>query len=169
MHLYIKPENEEVAEYYKENSGKMTNLHTLTPDAGLDLFCPEDLTIPARSTGKMDTKICCEALRNHNDSPTAKRVSYYLYLRSSTPTKTPLRLANSVGIIDSGYRGNIIACLDNNSDSDFIVKKGTRLVQLCGPMLEPITYDLVECEHKTCECLISSSVRGGGGFGSTGK
>ena len=41
-------------------------------------------------------------------------VSYYLYPRSSVSTKTPLRLANSVGIIDSGYRGNIKAVFDIN-------------------------------------------------------
>ena len=35
-----------------------------------------------------------------------KYVGYYLYSRSSTPVKTP-RLANGVGVIDSGYRGNI--------------------------------------------------------------
>ena len=38
---------------------------------------------------------------------------YYLYPRSSTGSKTPLRLSNSIGVIDSGYRGNLIACFDN--------------------------------------------------------
>ena len=169
MHLYIKPDNKEVAEYYKDNAGKRDNLNTRTPDAGLDLFTPEDITIPAKSTGKLNTRICCEALRHVNDSPTSIRVSYYLYLRSSIPSKTPLRLSNSVGIIDSGYRGNIIACLDNISDDDYLIKRGTRLVQLCGPMLEPITYDLIECEYKTLECKLGVSNRGEGGFGSTGK
>ena len=54
---------------------------------------------------------------------------YYLYPRSSI-SKTPLRLCNSVGIIDAGYRGNIMAFVDN-IDEDYDL--GTRLFQLCDP------------------------------------
>ena len=49
-----------------------------------------------------------------NGKPTA----YYLYPRSSMGSKTPLRLSNSVGIIDAGYRGNIIGVVDNISDRE---------------------------------------------------
>ena len=49
-----------------------------------------------------------------------KNVSYYLYPRSSI-IKTPLRMSNSVGIIDAGYRGNIIGCVDNIGDIPYTV------------------------------------------------
>ena len=56
-------------------------------------------------------KVCVNGIEHY--------VGYYLYSRSSTGSKTPLRLSNSVGIIDSGYRGNIKACFDNINNSDF--------------------------------------------------
>ena len=88
-------------------------------------------------------------------------VGYFLYPRSSTGTKTPLRLANSVGVIDAGYRGNYIAAFDNIRPLDFKVEKEQRLVQICPPNLTyPLRVELVE--------ELDETERGGGGFGSTG-
>ena len=90
---------------------------------------------------------------------------YYLYPRSSTGTKTPLRLANSVGIIDSGYRGNIIAAFDNMSCNEYTVFEGQRLTQLCPPNLShPLFVNVLNSEEE-----LGTSDRGIGGFGSTGK
>jgi len=83
-----------------------------------------------------------------------------LYPRSSI-VKTPLRLSNSVGIIDAGYRGNIMAFVDNIKGEPFTIEKGTRLFQICGPCLERITFEVV---HD-----LSNSQRGESGFGSTGR
>ena len=88
------------------------------------------------------------------------KCGYYLYPRSSL-SKTPLRLANSVGIIDSSYRGEIMAAVDNISEKDFEIKQGQRLFQLCSPTLEPINYIITD--------NLSETKRGEGGFGSTGK
>lgn len=88
---------------------------------------------------------------------------YMLFPRSSL-SKTPLRLANSVGVIDSGYRGNIIGmfdCLSENYDISYM----DRLVQICAPTMCPIYVELVEKE----EDLGVNTSRGDGGFGSTGK
>lgn len=85
--------------------------------------------------------------------------SYYIYPRSSI-SNTPLRLSNSVGIVDSGYRGPIIAALDNISDKPYTVEEGTRLIQLCAPGLVPIDrFERVDVWEET--------VRGSRGFGST--
>ena len=70
-------------------------------------------------------------------------------------------MANSVGIIDAGYRGTIMAAVDNISDEDYTIKVGQRLFQICGRYLEPIYLTLVE--------ELSESERGNGGFGSTGS
>ncbi len=89
-------------------------------------------------------------------------VGYFLYPRSSTGTKTPLRLANSIGIIDAGYRGNYIAAFDNIRTESFKVERLQRLVQICPPNLTyPLRVELVEDLEQT--------IRGTGGFGSTGK
>ena len=69
-------------------------------------------------------------------------------------------MANSVGIIDAGYRGNIIACVDNVKNYEFKIEKGSRLFQICGPTLEPSKHWVVN--------ELSNSQRGSGGFGSTG-
>ena len=85
--------------------------------------------------------------------------SYYMYPRSSI-IKTPLRIANSVGIIDRGYRGNLMACFDNISDEDYTIVKGTRLIQICSPYLDSISFSLKD--------NLSETSRGSGGYGSTG-
>ena len=82
-------------------------------DSGIDLYCPDRIIVEAGETKFIDLKIQCQMLKHiHPNVSYGRPVSYYLYPRSSI-TKTPLRLANSVGIIDAGYRGNIIACVDN--------------------------------------------------------
>jgi dUTP pyrophosphatase len=149
MHLLIKPQNDDIKSLYLNHNTYHEG------DAGLDIFCPDDIIIPAKSLGKINLGISCEALQNDR----IDGVSYYMYPRSSI-IKTPLRLANSVGIIDKGYRGNLIGCFDNISDEDYLVEKGTRLLQLCASNLEPITFNLVE--------ELSTTSRGTGGYGSTG-
>ena len=65
---------------------------------------------------QINLKVSCEALKEKNHET---NVSYYLLPRSSMGAKTPLRLSNSVGLKDAGYRGNVIAIVDNNSDESF--------------------------------------------------
>ena len=149
MYLLIKTDNEYLKELYQNYS----TFHE--GDSGLDLFCPETITIHPGETEKINLQIQCEAL---NESQPRKNMSYYLYPRSSI-IKTPLRLSNSVGIIDAGYRGNIIACVDNIKTEPFIIEAGSRLFQICAPDLSEMTYKLVN--H------LSDTTRGAGGFGST--
>ena len=127
----------------------------LTGDAGIDLYCPEDIICPARSTTKIDHQISCRMI-----DQTGSQVSYMLFPRSSI-VKTPLRLANSIGLIDSQYRGHIMAFVDNNSDVVYLVKKGDRLFQIVGPHLEGLSVEVVE--------KLDETQRGVGGFGSTGR
>tara|TARA_B110000495_G_C22656861_1_gene389086 strand:- start:63 stop:515 length:453 start_codon:yes stop_codon:yes gene_type:complete len=150
MKLLIKTDNEYLKSLYTNHQ------HYNPGDSGLDLFCPEDIIIGPGETMKIDLQIQCEALHDNIEN---NNVSYYLYPRSSI-IKTPLRLANSVGIIDAGYRGNIIACVDNIKNYEFKIEKGSRLFQICGPTLEPIEIRVVN--------ELSNSQRGSGGFGSTG-
>ena len=139
-------------------------------DAGFNLICPADVEVMGFSTAKIDMGV-----RGAMDFITTEYhtmskaeiqytmpVGYFLYPRSSTGNKTPLRLANSLGIIDAGYRGNYIAAFDNIRGAGFRVEQEQRLVQICPPNLTyPLRVELVEDLDET--------LRGVGGFGSTGK
>ena len=131
-------------------------------NAGFDLFCPDIIRSKSSQQLVIDHKIICSMKLGH------KYVSYYLYSRSSTPVKTPLRLANSVGIIDSGYRGNIKAVFDNinsPSYSDYITTQNNRYVQICPPNIEyPMKIVIVNNLDE-----LGNTNRSDGGFGSTGK
>ena len=80
--------------------------------------------------------------------------------RSSMGAKTPLRLSNSVGLIDSGYRGEIMAMYDNISDEYYTINNGDRIAQ----MLVMPSYRFLP---KVVDILTDSD-RGEGGFGSSG-
>jgi len=119
-------------------------------DSGYDLFMPTDIVVPKRALGFMiDLGVRCEYNRSSG---------YYLYPRSSM-SKTPLRLANSVGIIDNGYRGTLKVAVDNHSDEPVRLKKGDRLFQLCNP-----PYAAFKVVFGTVN---RGTERGEGGFGST--
>ena len=79
----------------------------------------------------------------------------------SSISKTPLRLSNSLGLIDAGYRGEIMASVDNIRNSNYEVKVGQRLFQLVAINGSPIQLRLVEG--------LSTTDRDIGGFGSTGE
>ena len=155
MYLSIKPLTDLVKSMYSNNE------HFHPGDSGLDLYCPETITIYPGETTCINLQIQCEAFVGPGREGSSERnMSYYLYPRSSL-AKTPLRLANSVGIIDAGYRGNICAFVDNIKDEPYRIDQGTRLFQICSPTLEPIEYTIVNS--------LSETSRGSGGFGSTGR
>lgn len=105
----------------------------------------------------------------------APACGFYLYPRSSI-SKTRMRLANSVGIIDAGYRGDLIAAVDTiglfgSNDIWHVwketlspIKKYDRYFQVCAPDLSSFLVHIVPTESE----LGTLTTRGTGGFGSTG-
>jgi dUTP pyrophosphatase len=158
-----------VPEALKETYSEAVRVHNRNQthsNAGFDLFCPEDLKVYGFSTEKIDqgVKGAMEFFDSGTDIGLGKPVGYFMYPRSSTGSKTPLRLANSIGVIDSGYRGNYIAVFDNSKEESYKVEKGQRLVQICPPNLTyPLKVVLVD------ELVDMDTERGTGGFGSTGS
>tara|TARA_B100001750_G_C15115681_1_gene402406 strand:- start:63 stop:500 length:438 start_codon:yes stop_codon:yes gene_type:complete len=144
MKLLIKPLNDIAMKYYLNHG------HFHKGDAGLDLYVLQDDTFKAGETKKIKLGISCE----NQDGK-----GYFLFPRSSI-SKTPLRMANSIGLIDAGYRGEIMAVCDNIKDYDFSIKKGDRLFQLVSSDLSDIEFTIVD--------ELSDTTRGTGGFGSTG-
>ena len=124
------------------------------PDSGFDLFIPNEHVVSAPDVTFIDLKIKTMMVKR------GECVGFCLYPRSSM-SKMPIMLANHVGIIDSGYRGNMIAAI-RGVGGNCIIEGGSRLVQICHPSLEPFYVKLVE------ENELSETSRGVGGFGSTG-
>lgn len=83
-----------------------------------------------------------------------------LYPRSGMATKRGLVLSNTVGIIDSDYRGPVIAALKNTSNEPQVIDHGERIAQLVIQPYIPVLF------QETSE--LSDTTRGSGGFGSTG-
>ena len=145
MELLIKTLNETAKEMY-DNHG-----HFHEGDAGLDLYVLEELEFLPGQTHLIKLGISCQPINGK---------AYYLFPRSSI-SKTPLRMSNSIGLIDGGYRGEIMASCDNIKNMPYVIKKGQRLFQLVSTDSSPISYKIVD--------KLEDSTRGEGGFGSTGK
>ena len=84
-----------------------------------------------------------------------------IYPRSGIATKEGLAPANKVGVLDCDYRGEIMVALHNHSDEYRVVEPGQRIAQLIVQPFIPVQY------KETSD--LSSTDRGAGGFGSTGK
>lgn len=121
-------------------------------DAAADMYAMEDVTLPPHFLGTpIKTGV-------HIQLP--EGWAAFILPRSSIGAKTPLRLSNSMGVIDSGYRGEIRALYDNIGDEPYEIHKGDRIAQ----MLVMPSYRF---QPKIVESLEDSD-RGEGGFGSTG-
>ena len=101
-------------------------------DAGLDVYIVENQTIKPGETTRIKLGISCENI---------DKKAYFLMPRSSI-SKTPLRLANSVGLIDAGYRGEIMAAVDNIKDFAYEVEIGQRLFQIVAMDGSAIHFEL---------------------------
>ncbi len=83
-----------------------------------------------------------------------------IFARSGMATKRGLAPANKVGVIDSDYRGEIMVALHNHSNVAQTVENGERIAQISFVPFYTADFDLKDS--------LSDTVRGAGGFGSTG-
>lgn len=119
-------------------------------DAGADLFADEDAIIHARGQKLIRTGIALEIPEG-----------YFGLVRPRSGLATKYGIGtNSSGVIDSGYRGEISVTLINHTDANYMVNKGDRIAQILFLPVEQITFNTVS--------ELSDSVRGAGGYGSTG-
>lgn len=121
-------------------------------DAAADMYAMEDTTISAHSIGTpVKTGV-------HIQLPEGWVA--FILPRSSIGAKTPLRLSNSAGVIDSGYRGEVRALYDNVSDEPYQIHKGDRIAQMLVMPSYRFKANVVDS--------LEDSDRGEAGFGSTG-
>jgi len=81
--------------------------------------------------------------------------------RSGLAAKNNISILNTPGTIDSDYRGELKVILYNHGDREFIVNNGDRIAQMVLVPIIKATFEEVESLPET--------IRGEGGFGSTGK
>ncbi len=122
--------------------------------AGYDLYAAidEDVVIAPHTTEKIDTGLQLELPEGYFAG---------IFARSGIATKEGLRPANCVGVCDSDYRGNYIVAIHNDSDFPRTVKAREKIAQM-------IVMPFLSLEFEETETL-SDTMRGAGGFGSTGK
>ena len=83
-----------------------------------------------------------------------------IYARSGLASKKGLAPANKVGVVDADYRGEVMVALHNHSLEEKVVEKNERVAQMVIAPFLHVDYNLVD--------ELSDTVRGTGGFGSTG-
>jgi dUTP pyrophosphatase len=122
--------------------------------AGIDLtaFVDEEVTILPSEIVIVPTGICVEIPQNYVG---------LLFVRSSLGVKHGITLSNSVGVIDSDYRGEIKIGLCNTSSIKYTVQQGDRIAQLV--LVPYLKVNVSETDE------LSSTERNQGGFGSTGR
>jgi dUTP pyrophosphatase len=137
----------------KLNENAKTPTYASAFSAGADLYSAEGaLVIKAGETRLIGTGIMMEIPEGY---------AGLIYARSGLASKKGLAPANKVGVIDSDYRGEIKVALHNHSSVDAEIEAGERIAQL---VITPyLTAVFSEADN------LSETVRGEGGFGSTGK
>lgn len=121
--------------------------------AGADLYACEKntVTVPPHETVLVHTGLAFEI---------PEGFAGFIHARSGLATKKGLAPANKVGVIDADYRGEVMVSLHNHTDTAQSVEPFERVAQMViAPFLKA---DFVEAEE------LSDTVRGAGGFGSTG-
>ena len=118
-------------------------------DSGADLFALERTVLPPRAVSHVHTGIAIEL---------PPGTSGIIWGKSSVESKGIKAMA---GLVDTPYRGELIVCMYNLNDTEFVFEKGQKVAQLVVlPTLYPDFEEAAE---------LSNTARGSGGFGSTGN
>ena len=143
LHLNIVPDDNDLW----TNHPTYTNAK-INQDVGLDIPMPTTIIVPADARSfAIDLGFKCDA--SHG----------WILIPRSSISKTTLRLANSVGIIDKNYTGKVIAKVDNLSEKNVTLDFGKCFFQI-------VAFDGILPSFNIVQS-IKSTRRGSGGFGST--
>ncbi len=129
------------------NATKPTKAHT--DDAGWDLYSSIDINIKPKQRDVISTGISLE-MPNH--------FAGLIWPRSGMAVKHGADVL--AGVVDSGYRGEVMVCLYNTGDKILQVKRGDRIAQIIFQEVPEVGITVIDS--------LGSSQRGSNGFGSTG-
>ncbi|MBR7146007.1 MAG: dUTP diphosphatase [Lentisphaeria bacterium] len=121
-------------------------------DAAFDLRSRSDILVPVNKSTLVPTGVFIELPVNYEAQ---------VRPRSGLALKHNITLTNSPGTIDAGYRGEVGVIMFNHGPEEFAVKRGDRIAQMVIAELPAVELETV--------AVLSSSDRGEGGFGSTGR
>ena len=138
--------------YIKLDDRAITPTYGSADAAGADLYALDSVEIFSGETKFIHTGIAVEIPHGYVG---------LIYARSGLATKRGLAPANKVGVIDSDYRGELMVSLYNQSEKTQCINCGERIAQLVITPFLQVEYELSDD--------LSSTERGSGGFGSTGK
>jgi len=117
-------------------------------DAGFDLYSTIDIVVEPKQRKTVNTGIALQMPDN---------IAGLIWPRSGLSVKQGIDVL--AGVIDSGYRGEIMVCLYNTSDSDVVIRTGDRIAQIIFQEVPRVIMEVHES--------LGSSQRGSNGFGST--
>ena len=143
---------------------KKLNPHAVTPkyategSAGFDLVAVEDVKIEPGHTSLVKTGLSVEIPKGYE---------LQVRPRSGNSLKTKMRVANSPGTVDSDFRGEVCVIVDNLA-AYFPPNGGTLEIKKGDKIAQGVICPIIQAEFEEVEDL-SSTARGSGGFGSTGK
>ena len=163
LRMYVSQDNDNLRNFYRNriddhNQKVFTDKYA---DSGFDLGLPQDFTVDKQFGFKIPLAVHC-SMYKEDGTPQG-----FSLLPRSSIVKTPLRLSNSVGVIDRGYRGQVMAVVDNlkyNSESRLRLNSLERYFQIVHPSYNPFKVVLVDNKDD-----LGFTSRGEGGFGSTGR
>ena len=157
---------DEILMRYAENNDAVLFFQFLNPnakiptyahkgDAGADIYAPETVIVPANARGfKVETGLCCAI-------PDGWEIQ--IRPRSGMSMKTPLRISNQIGTIDSSYMGEWCILFDNFSDNSYTINAGDRIAQAVLKPSYSFLGKIVDDVHS-----VKNTERDNGGFGSSG-
>lgn len=157
MYLYIFTENEDLRSLLEKQRDKHRNT-----DSGFDIPMSEQMVNMFYETTEFNFGIKVACLNQMREPMPC------LLLPRSSLAKSPFRLANSIGLIDMGYRGDVRAMVDiysHGGDPFIRLDSGTRLFQICRNDFLP--WSEIHILDKESDLPSPPDSRGAGGFGST--
>lgn len=122
--------------------------------ACFDLYSAENYVVESGDTIRVSTGLAFEV---------PEGFELQVRPRSGISSKTKIRISNSPGCVDSDFRGEVLVIIDNIGRTlydNYSIKAGDRIAQACVVPVTRVEFEEVE--------NISETVRGTGGFGSTG-
>jgi len=165
--LELFPTTEEYASLYTNHFMNATE-----PDgenAGVDLFCVQDQIVEAGAKATLlGLGVKARMIRHWTEylfgAAVLKEAPCHFWLASrSSIWKSGIRQANSIGVIDRSYRGELMGAVVCNTDASVSIAANTRLFQILAPDMGHISRVIIKPLSE-----LDSTVRGDGGFGSSG-